>query len=474
MFEVLVPARSPEILTPIVGSDRVAHLVDVGRATMSNLGGRRIVSVNSTATGGGVAEMLPVLLAYVGGVDVDGRWFVLEGDPEFFTLTKRLHHRIHGEPGDGGPLGEPERELMQRTFARNEPDAARLFRPSDVVLLHDPQPAPMAKWLADRGQTVVWRCHIGVDGGNQYTQQAWDFLRPMLEPYVDRYVFTRREYAPDWVPTERLSVIKPSLDPFSAKNRELSDEYCVATLQQIGIVSGPPTVALTFERGDGSVGTVTGSAGIAREGFAPSPTTPLVVQVSRWDPLKDMAGVLSAFANEPGCADAHLVLAGPDVASVADDPEGLDVLNSVVAQWRELDEHVRARISIVCLPMDDPEANAIMVNALQRHAAVVVQKSLKEGFGLTVTEAMLKGRPVVAAAVGGIVDQIRDGVDGVLVSSTDVAQTGRAIGELLADPERANRIGEAARRSVVAQFMPDTSLLLWAESINHAGTGNGQ
>mgnify|MGYP006354461593 FL=1 len=187
-----------------------------------------------------------------------------------------------------------------------------------------------------------------------------------------------------------------------------------------------------------------------------------------------MAGVLSAFANEPGCADAHLVLAGPDVASVADDPEGLDVLNSVIAQWRELDEHVRARISIVCLPMDDPEANAIMVNALQRHAAVVVQKSLKEGFGLTVTEAMLKGRPVVAAAVGGIVDQIRDGGDGVLVSSTDVAQTGRARGELLADPERANRIGEAARRSVVAQFMPDTSLLLWAESINHAGTGNGQ
>lgn len=469
MFEVPVPVRSPEILSPIIGPARVEALVAAGRATVDALAGRRVVSVNSTATGGGVAEMLPVLVAYAGGIGVDARWFVLEGDEEFFTVTKRLHHRIHGEPGDAGDLGDVERAVMERTFESNAAAAEQMFEPGDVVLLHDPQPGPMARWLAERGHPVIWRCHIGVDHENSHTQQAWEFMRPWLEPYVDQYVFTRREYAPSWIPADRLNVIKPSLDPFSAKNRELSGEFSTAVLQQIGIVDGEPQVSLGFQRGDKSSGEVVGRASITRNGPPPSPDTPLVVQVSRWDPLKDMAGVLDAFVAEPGCIGAHLVLAGPDVTSVADDPEGLSVLTEVTARWESLEESVRERVSIVCLPMDDPEANAIMVNALQRHASVVVQKSLKEGFGLTVTEAMLKGIPVVASAVGGIVDQIHTEVDGVLVAPTDLTEVGRAIARLLADQGAANSMGQAARQAAIAQFMPDTSLISWARAIDSLG-----
>lgn len=468
MFEVAFPTRSPEMLAPVIGNERVRDLIAVGLQTAKELDGRRIVSINSTATGGGVAEMLPVLLAYVSGIGINGRWLVLEGDPAFFEVTKRIHHRIHGERGDGGPLGPREREIMEQTFLRNEPSASALLESTDSVLLHDPQPVPMAKWLTVLDMPVVWRCHIGVDEDNEYTDQAWSFLRPMLEPFVDEYVFTRREYAPAWVPNDRLHIIRPSLDPFAQKNREIDPAQCIAILQEVGILDGSASVPLDFTRNDDTTGTVSGTAIITSQGSRPSPETPLVVQVSRWDPLKDMAGVLHAFANEPGCASAHLVLAGPDVSSVTDDPEGQVVLNDVVNQWHSLEPEVRERVSIVCLPMSDPEANAIMVNALQRHAAVVVQKSLKEGFGLTVTEAMLKGRPVVAAAVGGIVDQIRNGVDGILIDSRDLTECGQAIASLLADPVAAAGMGTQARQAAIAEFMPDNSLLSWAQTMDAA------
>ncbi len=178
---------------------------------------------------------------------------------------------------------------------------------------------------------------------------------------------------------------------------------------------------------------------------------------------------MKGFAEEPGTKHACLVLAGPDVSSVTDDPEGQQVLAQVIEQWRQLPVEARARILIACLPMDDAEENALMVNALQRHAAIVVQKSLKEGFGLTVTEAMLKGRPVVASAVGGIVDQIHDGLDGVLVHDPrDTKELGRALADLLADPAKSEQIGVAAREAVISNFLPDTSLALWAATLHAA------
>ncbi len=465
MFEVAFTVRSPELLVPVLGQARVDQLIAVGQQVTSELDGRRVVSINSTASGGGVAEMMPVLLAYAGGAGIDGHWLVIEGDRELFAITKRLHNLIHGEPGDGGPLGLAERDHMMAVWDRNRPTATELIRSTDAVLIHDPQPTPMAQWLSELGTPVIWRCHIGIDEQNDYTRIAWDFLRPFLEPYVDMYVFTRRQYAPDWVPDDRLHVIRPALDPFSVKNRMISPADSLAILQTVGIVSGKPGRVATFQGSSGEDHLVVTPAAVVTDGL-PSSDDPLVVQVSRWDALKDMGGAMQAFVNDEGCADAHLVLAGPDVSSVTDDPEGQGVLADVIALWHGLPADQRARVSIVCLSMDDPEENAIVVNALQRHARIIVQKSLKEGFGLTVTEAMYKSKPVVASAVGGIVDQIRPGVDGLLVDPHDLAATGRAIATLLADPVAAAQMGEQGHAAAVTEFMPDTSLLAWAQVLD--------
>lgn len=467
MFEVNFPVRSPELLESVLGRSRVDRLIAVGYQVAEKFEGRRIVSINSTASGGGVAEMLPVLLAYVGGVGVDGRWFVFEGDADFFVITKRLHHFMHGEKGDGGPLGQAERDHFMTVWDRNRGDAAELIKTTDSVLIHDPQPTPMAQWLHEQGIPVVWRCHIGVDVQNEFTAIAWDFLRPLLEPYVDMYVFTRREYAPQWVPDDRLHVIRPALDPFAAKNRMIEPDDALAILQTVGIVDGAPDRVARFEHSSGVQRDVHTPALVVADKL-PKPGDQVVVQVSRWDPLKDMGGVMRAFVGESGCDSAHLVLAGPDVSSVTDDPEGQGVLADVTEQWLALPAEQRARVSIVCLSMDDPEENAIVVNALQRHALIVVQKSLKEGFGLTVTEAMLKGKPVVAGAVGGIVDQIRPGVDGYLVDPHDLRATGQAIAKLLADPVGAAQMGAQGHAAAVNQFMPDTSLLSWAQVVEDA------
>lgn len=470
MFKVHYEVNSPEVLKPILGASRVDMLAGIGVATASKLAGRRVVSVNSTASGGGVAEMLPVLLPYAKGTGVEGRWYVFEGDPEFFTITKRIHHCIHGEPGDGGPLGEAEREAMIRTWERNRADAEVMIKPDDIMLVHDPQPTPMIGWLAQIGAPVVWRCHIGVDVHNEHTEKAWNFLRPFLEPFVDQYVFTRPQYAPEWVPNEKLNIIRPVLDPFSTKSREIPPADCVDILQTVGILEGDASKPQTFTRADGETGVVHTPAILLRE-KAPSPETPLVVQVSRWDPLKDMSGVMRAFIGNEGTQGAHLVLAGPDVASVSDDPEGQKVLADVSAEWSALPFEDRERVSIVCLSMHDPDENATVVNALQRHAKIVVQKSIKEGFGLTVTEAMYKRKPLVASAVGGIVDQVRDGVNGFLVEPFDLGGTGAAIATLLADPERAIEMGEQGHAAAVSEFMPDNSLISWARTVDEALQG---
>ena len=195
-----------------------------------------------------------------------------------------------------------------------------------------------------------------------------------------------------------------------------------------------------------------------------------MTQISRWDPLKDMLGVMHGFVeNVLDGTDAHLVLAGPVVTAVADDPEAADVLGEVTEQWRALPHAARSRVQLVCLPLVDVEENAAIVNALQRHADVVVQKSLAEGFGLTVTEALYKGTPVVASAVGGITDQITDGVNGRLVKDpTDLAEFGAAVREMLDDPLAAGRLGAAGHERAVEEFLPDTHLAQWQQVLLQA------
>ena len=253
------------------------------------------------------------------------------------------------------------------------------------------------------------------------------------------------------------AIVPPSIDPFSPKNQEMEPDRVRAILRQAGLLApigrrrrssrstGVPTEA---RRGSSAA-----ARSPARASF-PAADARLVVQVSRWDRLKDPAGVMHGFAEVLAAGhDAWLILAGPSLGSVTDDPDGAAVLAEVEADWRRLPEAIRSRVLLACLPMDDLDENGAIVNALQRQATIVVQKSLKEGFGLTVTEAMWKARPVVATATGGIGDQIEDGVSGVLLRNPlDLKAFAASVGDLLADPERAQAIGEAARESVRAQL----------------------
>jgi trehalose synthase len=250
-------------------------------------------------------------------------------------------------------------------------------------------------------------------------------------------------------------VIAPSIDAFSPKNHGMAFTSVTAVLRAAGLAADHHHRSRAiFERLDGTTGRVTRTARVIEE-HALRLDTPLVAQVSRWDRLKDPLGVLAGFAEHVHLEeeDPHLVLAGPDVAAVADDPEGAEVLAEVDAVWHSLPRAVRRRVHLALLPMEDSDENAVIVNALQRRADVVVQKSLAEGFGLTVSEAMWKGRPVVASSVGGIQDQIEDGRTGWLVGPTDLAAFGARVSAMLADPHAAERIGEAAQARVRDQFL---------------------
>ncbi len=473
MQDVPLTARDPRRLTSVIGAERTELLAgDAADEARTRLHGRSVINVNSTAAGGGVAEMLHVLLGYIRGLGIDTRWLVIDGDPDFYDVTKRLHNRLYGSAGDGGALGEREHEIYCRTLRREFDALAGHARAGDVVVLHDPQTAGLAHHARSLGCKVVWRCHVGLDVGNDWSREGWEFLRRYLDGHVDQYVFSDRRFPPSWVDDERLSVIWPSIDPFAPKNQELDDATVEAILTHVGLIAGTSGETV-FERIDHSPGRVERKCDVIRTGPPPSPDTPLVVQVSRWDVMKDMSGVMDAFASYVDSGrDAELVLAGPEVSSVADDPEGAKVLEACWNQWQRLPYSVRVRIQLVCLPMHDLEENAVIVNALQRHATIVVQKSLAEGFGLTAAEAMLKGTPVVASAVGGLVDQVIDGESGILVHDPlDLVAFGDAVCRLLDDDELRQRLGEGARRRAVETHLGDTHLLEWAEVIRRLDEG---
>ena len=419
--------------------------------------GRVVWHVNSTARGGGVAELLQSLLAYARGAGVDARWMVIGGEPEFFRITKRIHNRLHGAPGDGGPLGPEERRIYEGTLEANAAELARLVRESDVVFLHDPQTAGLVGPARELGATVVWRCHVGIDVPNDLAKETWEFLRPYLEE-TNAYVFSREEFVWDGLDRERVWVVPPSIDAFSPKNQELDREQVQAILAIAGVGPGGYLRRATFRREDGSPGRVDRSATLYQEDTIPT-EAPLVTQVSRWDRLKDPVGVLQAFAELGDRGSAHLLLAAPAVEAVTDDPEGAEVMAEVDAARGELEPDVRARVHLAGLPMHDIEENAAIVNAIQRRSTIVVQKSLAEGFGLTVAEAMWKARPVVASRLGGIQDQIVDGESGVLLDDPrDIDAASGAIGKLLEDPDRAVKLGVAARRRVEDRFLGTRSL----------------
>ena len=422
--------------------------------------GRVVWHVNSTARGGGVVELLQSLLGYTRGAGVDARRVVIRPDDDFFRITKRIHNHLHGWAGDAGPLGAEEHAAYQSSLAANARELAQLVDPGDVVFCHDPQTAGLVAPLRDVGATVVWRCHVGLDMPNDLARGAWDFLRPYVEP-ADAYVFSRAGFVWDGLDPERTWIVPPSIDVFSPKNQELPPESVAAILGTVGLA--PPTGGrASFARLDGTPGRVDRAAQTDQLGVVPD-EAPLIAQVSRWDALKDPAGVVGGFA-QLRHREAHLLLAGPEVEAVSDDPEGAEILAEVRRLREGLDAEIRDRIHLACLPMYDVEENAAIVNAIQRRADIVVQKSLAEGFGLTVAEAMWKSRPVVASRCGGIQDQIPDDHVGVLLDDPrDLAAFARACDELLDDPEEAAVIGAAAKEWVVDQFLGPRHLLRYLD-----------
>ena len=463
--EVHIGPKSPARFESLLGRESVAELERTASLLQQRLDGRVIWNVNSTAVGGGVAEMLHSLLAYARGLGVDTRWIVIGGQADFFRITKRLHNALHGDAGDGSNLGKAEREVYRQMTEANAEELCNLVQARDFVILHDPQTAGMLPRLVDRGAYVLWRCHIGNDQRSDEGDRAWAFLAPYIER-AHALIFSRFAYVPDFCDHGRSVIVPPSIDPFSPKNQELDEETVRAILVRCGIVTARGDErAPTFTLEDGSPSRVDRRADIATGGPPPSWETPLVVQVSRWDRLKDPVGVLQGFSRIPGFEErsAELVLAGPDVSAVADDPEGVQTFDEVLEAWGALDEPRRRRVHLINLPMEDLEENAAIVNALQRHATVIVQKSLREGFGLTVTEAMWKGRAVVASAVGGIQDQIEHGVSGLLLRDpTDLDAFASCIGKLLDDPEFAGRLGRGARRRASQLYLGLRSLTQYA------------
>jgi trehalose synthase len=383
---------------------------------------------------------------------VDVRWVVMREGPDFFAVTKRLHNNLHGDSGDGGALDDEARRVYEEVSRANVEALESLIRRADIVYLHDPQTAGMVAPLCERGLRVVWRCHVGVDEPNDLVRGAWDFLRPYVEP-GEAYIFSRREYLWDGLDEAKVWFMPPVIDPFSSKNQELEPEVVGAILKEIGLVADGLEALPTFERADGTPGRVERQATILQEEPLPD-NAKVVAQVSRWDRLKDPRGLLEMLARHLDDPDLHLVVAGPDSGGVSDDPEGAAVYEEVEAAWRRLDDEVRRRVHLVSLPMHNIEENGAMVNAIQRRADVVVQKSIAEGFGLTVAEAMWKQRPLVGSCVGGIQDQIADGETGALIADPrDLTAFAAAIEAILANPERAREMGEAGQQRVIDNYL---------------------
>jgi trehalose synthase len=456
MKEIPLPRRSFTDLVPILGAERIDALVATATTVRHALAGRAVWQINSTAVGGGVAEMVTALLPYALGAGIDARWLVISGDERFFDVTKRICLMLYGHQ-DVQELSPTDFNHYTDVLSAAGAQLIQRIQPGDVVVLHDPQTAGLVASLRRAGAFVIWRCHIGSDVPTKLADKTWKLLASNLDK-ANLFVFSTRRHVPPLCNPERVRIIPPCIDPLSPKNRELHSAEVLGILSTAGVIQGPLDEAM--------LGTVCCVSRITGGSAAPT-EAPLVVQVSRWDLLKDMAGVMFSFVEHVADAsDAHLILLGPDVAGVADDPAAAAVLNNCLQQWGLLAPRMRARIHLATASMDNVMANALLINAVQRHTTVVAQKSIAEGFGLTVTEAMWKARPIVATAVGGITEQIRPGEEGLLVDVPhDLNEFGRHLVSLLSDEQLAARLGRNARQRVLNDFVPDRHLSQWAQAI---------
>lgn len=381
---------------PLVGAETVERI----QAKAARLRDLHVVHVNSTYYGGGVAQLLSSLTLMMNAAGIRTGWRVIQGRPDFFSITKKMHNALQGGEIN---LSALKQDIYEEVVLEN---AARMHLDHDLVIVHDPQPLPLIGHYRKKAPWV-WRCHVDLSNPDQ---ALWSYLAPFIERY-DAAVSSLPEYAQKLSLPQRF--IMPAIDPFSATNKELSEEEIQERLDHYDI----PT------------------------------DLPLVVQVSRFDKWKDPQGVIDAFHIARKEVDATLVLAG-NVAT--DDPEGQEIFEALC---RCAEDRIRI------LSVQD----SALVNALQRRAAVVLQKSIREGFGLTVTEAMWKGTPVVGGNVGGIRHQIEDGQNGFLVES--IEQAAERIVQILKDPGLGEKLGKSARETVRTRFLMTRLMEDWLDLI---------
>jgi trehalose synthase len=402
---VTVPEPPPAIhlddYAAVVGAAEVDEL----RTLASLLKGRTVQMVNSTAVGGGVAEILTRLVPILQELGLAIRWEVITGGEDFFAVTKAFHNALHGEPYEHRPENF---EIFQHYTRVNR---ERLRMDSEFIVIHDPQPAGLIESRED-GSHWIWRCHIDLSRPNP---EVWKFL----ESYVLRYdgsIFSSPEFTRQ-VPIPQY-LFYPCIDPLSEKNKELEPEYIAKTLERFQI----------------------------------DPARPILTQISRFDRLKDPVGVVQTYKLVKRYFDCQLVLAG---GGASDDPEGGVVLAEVrEAAGNDPDIHV----------LELPPWSALEINALQRASTIVLQKSLREGFGLTVTEALWKKRPVVASAVGGIPTQVIHKHTGLLAHSVEGAAY--QIRFLLSNPQLAERLGEQGRDHVKEHFLITSNARMYVTLFN--------
>lgn len=458
----------------------VAALREEAARVSAELAGRTIWMINSTEQGGGVAEMLPAMVALLRDLGLRVEWAVIDSDePAFFDFTKRIHNLIHDA---GSPDISPgDVALYERVNCTNADALAGRIAPGDIVVVHDPQPLPLGPMLRERVDVhLVWRCHIGLDETTARTDAAWELIRPYAAAY-DRVVFSAPEYVPPFLAASAV-IIHPAVDPLAAKNRELSLHKIAGILANSGLTQVGPTVTPPY---DDPVLRVTDDGAVPASNLPELGllTRPIVTQISRWDRLKGFLPLLQAFAQLKQTVPddpehrrrmelVRLVLAGPVIGTVADDPEAADVLEELRAAYVALPRAVQADIALLLLPMSSREKNALIVNALQRSATVIAQNSLREGFGLTIAEAMWKRVPVFSSARAcGPRAQITDGVEGRLVNDPeDAAEVAAVLDEMLRDRGRRETWARNAQRRAHDEFMIFTQLrkwiALWSDVVN--------
>lgn len=465
MPEIATPfLLPPERLEPFVGDRHDWERLQRGQGRLSQLlAGQALFNVSSRVRAGGLSALIRSHVAYARGAGIDAHWHVIDRSPEFLALAKRIHNKLHGLP-DGGPFGEEARFLYEDGMEQAARDLVERIRHGDVVILNDPQTAGLVGVARRAGARVIWRCHVGLDTPNQAAREAWSFLDPYVAE-ADAYVFSRGRFLWENLDPSRSFTIPPVINPVAPKNQELSQPTVSGILATIGIQ--PDGRTRSFVRLDGSPGRV--DRPVALAGGPPlAPETPVVLQISAWNHLKDPAGVVRMFAELVAPrSQAHLIVAGPAVEGVPQETEAEAVYGETVATLHDLAPEVRARVHVVAIPNDDPEEGDAIVNALQRRATVVVQRSHGEGFGLAVMEAMWKSRPVVCSRVGGLQEQVVDGESGFLIEPEDSAGAAEAILKLLEDPETVAAMGTAGHQHVAQRFLLPHDLPRWGEVIEY-------